>query len=129
MKIEALLFDLGKVLVNFNFDLGLQRLAARSELPAEQLRSIVLDADWIGPYERGEISTTEYHKYICETARVEMELEDFHETWSAIFLPDLIVPEHLLASLKEQYPLVLVSNTNESHVAFIAKNYPVFRYF
>jgi putative hydrolase of the HAD superfamily len=58
-----------------------------------------------------------------------MELDEFHETWSAVFLPDLIVPERLLANLKQRYPLILVSNTNESHVDYIARTYPVFDYF
>ena len=40
-----------------------------------------------------------------------MSLEEFHEAWDSVFLPGLIVPEQLLASLKARYPLILVSNT------------------
>jgi len=129
VKIEALLFDLGKVLVDLDFGLGMERLAARCELPRERFEEILLDDGWIRRYERGEISTAEYHRYLCKHGRLRMNLVEFHESWSAIFLPGLIVPEQLLAGLKQRYRLILVSNTNECHVAYIAQNYPVFDYF
>ena len=43
--------------------------------------------------------------------------------------PELMISEDLLKTLQQRYPLILVSNTNEAHVEFIAKNYPVFDYF
>jgi len=129
VKIEALLFDLGKVLIDLDFDLGMERLAARCDLPRERFEEVLLDDKWIRRYECGEISTAEYHHYLRKHGRLQMELAEFHESWSAIFLPGLIVPERLLARLKQRYPLILVSNTNECHAAYIAKNYPVFDYF
>ena len=129
MKIEALLFDLGKVLIDLDFDLGMERLAARCDLPRERFEAVLLDDKWIRRYECGEISTAEYHHYLRKHGRLQMELAEFHESWSAIFLPGLIVPERLLARLKQRYPLILVSNTNECHAAYIAKNYPLFDYF
>jgi hypothetical protein len=44
-----------------------------------------------------------------------MDIDEFLQAWSAVFLPELIVPEALLAALKQKYPLILVSNINESH--------------
>jgi len=129
MKIEALLFDLGKVIINFNFDLVMERFAERSSLSTAELRNVIWDGDWIRRYETGEISSREYHAYLCKAAGLQMDLDEFHASWSAMFLPDLIIPEELLAILKERYPLILVSNTNESHAAYIAANYGVFRHF
>ena len=129
MKIEALLFDLGKVLIDLNFDLAMERLAARCALPRRRFEEVLLDGNWIRRYECGEISTAEYHRYLCQRGRLQMELAEFQESWSAIFLPGLIVPEQLLANLKQRYPLILVSNTNECHADYIAKNYRVFDYF
>jgi FMN phosphatase YigB (HAD superfamily) len=58
-----------------------------------------------------------------------MDLAEFHETWSSVFLPDLLVPEALLANLRQRYPLILVSNTNESHVDYIERHYTVLQHF
>jgi putative hydrolase of the HAD superfamily len=129
MPIEALLFDLGKVLVDFNFELGMRHFAARSPLSPAAFEQVVMDRVWLQKYETGAIGTVEYHRYLCEEGGLEMSIEEFHDAWSAVFLPDLIVPETLLAALKQRYPLILVSNINESHATFISAKYSVFEYF
>jgi HAD superfamily hydrolase (TIGR01509 family) len=129
MTVEALLFDLGKVLVDFDFDLGMKHFGARTPLSPEEFKSIILDQTWVRRYEHGQISTAEFHRYLREHGKLEMNLLEFHEAWASVFLPGLIVPEALLANLKARYPLILVSNTNESHADFVAKNYPVLDYF
>jgi|SRR5688572_23291298 len=129
MMIEALLFDLGKVLVDFDFELGMNRFAARTSLPAEEFKAIILEQTWVRRYEHGHISSVEYHRYLRDSGKLDMSIHEFHEAWSAVFLPDPIVPETLLARLKTRYPLILVSNTNESHAEFIARNYQVLDYF
>ena len=129
MTIEALLFDLGKVVVDFNFDLGMQRFASRSSLDRQAFSRVLFDEAWLPPYERGEINSAQYHRHLCESGGLNMELEEFHESWSSVFLPDLLIPESLIADLGERYPLILVSNTNESHVKYIERNYNVLRHF
>jgi HAD superfamily hydrolase (TIGR01509 family) len=90
---------------------------------------VIWDKHWIRRYERGEISTTEYHQHLCERGKLSMSIQEFEAAWSAVFLPDLILPDQLLKNLKERYPLILVSNTNESHVTFISRRYTVLEYF
>src|SRR3989442_12206749 len=77
----------------------------------------------------GEISTTQFHKYLCETAKLKMNLPDFRKTWSSVFLPGLIISEGLVGALKRNYPLILVSNTNEAHFEFIRSRYRIVDYF
>jgi glucose-1-phosphatase len=129
VEIEALLFDLGRVLIDLDFGLGIDRLVSRCDLPRERFEEILRDDKWNRRYECGVISTAEYHRHLCEHGGLQMELEEFHASWSAILLPGLIIPEQVLAALKQRYPLILVSNTNECHANHIAKNYPIFDYF
>ena len=95
--VETLLFDLGKVLVDYDFEPAMQHFAARSPLPHDTFRSVILDHRWIYQYETGAISTADYHRYLQNAGELEMTFEEFHDTWTAVFLPDLIVPEELLA--------------------------------
>ena len=129
MKIEALLFDLGKVLVNFNFKNGVDSLHASCSISRDQFEQVLLNTDWVRGYESGKVSTREFHDYLCRAATLSLTLPEFCATWSSIFLPDLLVSEDLLASLRRRYPLVLVSNTNEAHVEYIREKYRVFDYF
>ena len=129
MKIKAILFDLGKVLVDFNFETGVQALHAACSISRNRLDEVLWDENWIRRYERGEISTSEFHTYLRETADLQMDLSDFCQTWSSVFLPDVIVSEDLLVSLKRNYPLILVSNTNEAHIDYVRANYRVLDYF
>ena len=129
MKIEALLFDLGKVLVDFDFERGMERFAARTVLSRKEFELVILDQDWIRRYETGRISSAGYLQYLSDYGKLKMSLVEFHEAWSAVFLPGLVVPEKLLKILKARYPLILVSNTNESHAAYIGRHYPILDYF
>ena len=129
MAIEALMFDLGKVLVDFDFDLCMRHFGPRSSLSYEQFKEVVFEGGWLPRYETGAISTIDFHRYLCENGALEMDIDEFLQAWSAVFLPELIVPEALLAALKRRYPLILVSNINESHAAHIAREYSVLDYF
>ena len=129
MKIEALLFDLGKVLIDFNFETGVQALHSACSISRDRFEEVLWDETWIRRYERGEISTGEFHTYLRETAALEMDLQGFCRVWSSVFLPGLLVSENLLSTLKRSYPLILVSNTNEAHFEFIRSHYPAIDYF
>jgi putative hydrolase of the HAD superfamily len=129
VKIEAILFDLGKVIVDFNFDTSVQALHSCCSISRDRFEEVLWDEEWIRRYERGEISTEEFHAYLCESASLTMPLADFRSTWSSAFLPDLLVSEQFLATLKRKYPLILVSNTNEAHFEFIRSKYHALDYF
>jgi glucose-1-phosphatase len=129
VKIEALLFDLGKVLIDFNFATGVQALHASCSISRDRLEEVLWDETWICSYERGEISTTQFYEYLCKTANLSMPLPHFQEIWSSVFLPGLMVSEELITALKRNYPLILVSNTNEAHFEYVRSNYRVVDYF
>jgi putative hydrolase of the HAD superfamily len=129
MTIEVLLFDLGKVLIDFDFERGMREFVSRTSLAREDFEAVILYPNWVRRYEHGEISTSDFLHYLREHGKLDMNLGEFHDAWSSVFLPGLIVPEQLIASLKARYPLILVSNSNESHARFAVENYPILRYF
>jgi glucose-1-phosphatase len=126
---KAILFDLGKVLLDFNFETGVKALHAACSISRNRLEEVLWDENWICRYERGEITTSEFHAYLRETADLSLDLPGFCQTWSSVFLPGLLVSEDLLLALKRKYPLILVSNTNEVHIEFVRSNYRVLDYF
>ena len=78
--------------MDFDFDRGMKRFASRTSCRAQEFEAVIFDQDWIRPYEHGDISSDEYHRYLRENGKLEMSLEEFHDAWSSVFLPGLIVP-------------------------------------
>jgi len=100
---------------------------ARTPLSRQEFEQVVLNRG--REYESGDISTSAFYDYVRKNGKLEMNLQEFCDAWNSVFLPGLVVPERLLSNLRERYPLILVSNTNESHIEHIARNYPVLQYF
>jgi len=129
MKIETILFDLGKVLIDFTLDPLLISLTARCSKPAPQFEKVLRDTELAHRYETGAITTEQFHRHLCEAGGLQMDILAFRNIWCSIFRADLLVSERLLEILSRRYPLILVSNTNEAHAAFIRDSFRVFNYF
>ena len=127
--IKTVIFDLGRVLVPFDFRRGYDRLAPLCGLPAAEIPVRLAATDLVRRYESGGI---ESHAFVRELARhlnFETSYEDFCNIWSSIFLPETLIPDSMLASIAANYRLVLLSNTNEIHFQMVRKNYSLLRHF
>ena len=127
--IKAILFDLGNVLVGFDFQRGYRALAGACRCPVEEIPQRIAGSGLIHPFERGEMSSREYFRRFSQILEMEASFERFCELWSSIFLPEPLVPERLLAELKQRHRMVLVSNTNEIHYRMIRRTYGLLRHF
>ena len=128
MKIEALLFDLGKVIIDFSMDSMLQELCASCSQPATEFERVLQDPDLVRRYESGQITTRQFYEHLCDLGGLQLNFARFSQLWSSVFA-DLLISEELLRELRRRYPLILVSNTNESHAKHLSDRYPVLDYF
>src|SRR5689334_9896383 len=99
MPIEALLFDLGKVLVDFDMQNSVQSMLACSGLSRERFEEVFWNKKWICGYERGDISSEEFHQYLCDSGGLTMDFGQFCDAWSSVFRPGVMVSESLLKQL------------------------------
>lgn len=127
--IKAVIFDLGRVIVPFDFQRGYTQIEALSGIPAGDLRRQIAATGLVPQFERGEIEPHEFVKQFARHLNFEISYEQFSEIWCSIFLPETLVPEELLIGLMERYPLLLLSNTNAIHFEMIRENYPLLRHF
>ncbi|MBI3696543.1 MAG: HAD family phosphatase [Acidobacteria bacterium] len=126
---RALLFDLGNVLIAFDFTRGYRALEGVCPHPAQEIPLRIAASNLVPPYERGEVSSEEFYRQLCEVLDLRVSYEQFCDLWSTIFLPDPIVSEDLLTSLHRRYRMVLISNTNDIHFRMIQSHYPLIRHF
>ena len=128
-NISAVIFDLGRVLVPFDFDRFYNPLAALSNLNTEEVRRRIAATGLIPRFESGLEQPEAFVKGICEVLGLQLTVEEFAPIWFAVFLPEALIPEQMLIQLRQRYRLLLLSNTNVLHFAGLMKGYPVLHHF
>jgi glucose-1-phosphatase len=113
---DALLFDLGRVVLDIDFNRTLSCWAAHAGCePAHLLARFTRD-DAYHRHERGEIDDASYFSALRASLGVELSDAQFLEGWNAIFAGEIPgIAEHL-ARAKKRLPLYAFSNTNGAHV-------------
>ncbi len=126
---KALIFDLGKVLIAFDFQRAYDRLQPLCGYPVAEIRRRAGNTGLIPLLEAGQVSSRDFISSIGAALDVSFEYEQFREIWNSVFLPGTLIPESLIANLKKRYPLVLLSNTNEMHFEMLDRCYPILSHF
>jgi glucose-1-phosphatase len=129
MKISDVIFDLGNVLVPFDWKIAVKRLL--KYLPADIADDATGDPmtlakainDLVDKLEIGAISFQEFHRLIVLRIGLTADLKEFQEIWSQIFTLDQQMTR-LGKSLTKRYGVWLASNTDEVHYDYIISNFP-----
>ena len=127
--IRAILLDLGKVIVPFDFGIGYRAMESRTGLTPEAIRERIRATSLVPRFESGLIEPEDFVRQLCGALGMDITYADFCEIWSSIFSRNTLIPEEFLCSLAARYPLILVSNTNAIHFKMIRANYPILRHF
>lgn len=121
-------FDLGNVLLTFDHQLACDAVAALAGVSARTVREILFDHGLQLRYERGEVTSAEFHELFCQAVGRQLNYRELHEANSRIFQLNLpILP--LVTQLKAAgFRLGILSNTCEAHWDYIAQGrYPFVR--
>ncbi|MDR0533823.1 MAG: HAD family phosphatase [Verrucomicrobiales bacterium] len=129
MKISTLFFDLGKVLVDFDFNIAFDRVAQRSPLDLEHLKSKAYsEYPLIDDYESGRIDTAQFFSAMKEQFQFDGSIGELELIWCDVFTP-LEQNIHYVRSLAKHYPLGMISNTSDAHIRFLEARYDFFGLF
>ncbi len=124
-QIQAVIFDLGKVLIGFDFQRGYDRMQALCGYPVAEVRRRIGATGLVPQLESGQVGSREFVERLGKALDVTFDFSQFCEIWSSVFLPGTLVPESLVLGLKKRYPLVLLSNTKEMHFEMLERTYPI----
>jgi len=112
---QALLFDLGGVLVDIDFGRAFEAWGEAAGLAAAELTErFVFDATYHA-YERGEIGEPEYFASLREMLGISIGDDAFLAGWNAIFVGPRPGVAAMLARLAGEFPLYVFSNTSRAH--------------
>lgn len=127
--VKALIFDMGKVLIPFDFSIGYARLERHCGLPAPEIRKRIAATDLVTRFETGRIPPEQFVGELGQLLHMDIEYSHFCELWGSIFLPGPLIPEEVIESLSKRYPMLVLSNTNVLHFDFVRRRYPILRHF
>ena len=122
-------FDLGKVLVDFDYSIAARRIAARSSMPIEEINGYIGNSDITVKYELGLVTRREFFERARQVIGFGGTFEEFGEFFADIFteIPPMIA---LHTELRRRgVPTYIFSNTNDLAVEHIRRNFPFFKNF
>jgi putative hydrolase of the HAD superfamily len=125
---KAIIFDLGRVLVNFDFQCGYQALEGLCPYAAAEIPGRLATGDLVQRFETGMIEPRDFVAQLSAVLDLEIGYDHFCRIWSSIFT-ETLVPEGMLAGLAERYRLLLLSNTNAIHFEMLRVSHPMLRHF
>jgi len=120
---EALLFDLGGVVFDIDFERAVEYWAAHAGVPVETLRPFYPVDPSYERHERGEIDAAEYFNGLRDKLGIVLSDDQFAAGWNAIFLQESPGVFDLLEELANRIPIYAFSNSNLTHQRFWEKKY------
>lgn len=122
-------FDLGKVLVDFDYSIAAQKLAARSTTPPENLHHFLGHSPFLVQYETGLLTRRTFYEKVRGIIGFQGAIEEFGESFADIFLPiEPMIGLHAMLR-RQKIPTFIFSNTNDLAVEHIRRNFPFFNNF
>jgi glucose-1-phosphatase len=115
MSVSAIIFDLGNVLINIDFDRVFQGWASSLEQSVDEIRRRFEFDDFYRAHERGEINGHDYYQHVLNLLSVKFSFEEFLSGWNEVFVEESPGMAELLRQLKTQTPLYGLTNTNNLH--------------
>jgi len=129
IKCSAVVFDLGMVLLNFDYKIMIERLEkVEPGLGNHFIENYKSNYDVHRNFERGKISETDFVEEMLNSLNHKIDAETFCKFYSEIFTLNEKVAG-LLPVLKNKYRLFLLSNTNSIHQKYGWKDYPFLVHF
>ena len=125
---KAIIFDLGKVLVHFDFKRGYRELEGLCPYPAAEIPKRLGPTGLVARFETGLIEPRDFVEQLSRILDLDVDYDRFCRIWSGIFA-ETLVPENMLEGLAARYRLLLLSNTNAIHFEMIRQSYPLIRHF
>ncbi|MBI3851160.1 MAG: HAD family phosphatase [Verrucomicrobia bacterium] len=130
MKVpEVVVFDLGKVLVDFDYGIAARKIAARGTRTGEEVQGFLDHSPLLFRYETGLVSRHEFFEEVRQATGFAGNFEEFGSFFADIFweIPPMI---EIHATLRRRgIPTYIFSNTNDLAVEHIRRNFPFFSNF
>ncbi len=129
--IRCVLFDLGRVLIDFDHLIAARAIAARSTRSPQELFDFFFNSPLVMRFEEGALTPEAFFAQIKRQTGIDIGFREFVRIWNGIFFMN----DHnkrvyqLAKSLRGRYRVGLLSNVNKLHFEYLRAAFPVFDIF
>lgn len=112
--IRVLVFDVGGVLVELDWHGKISQLLGR-DIPFEQIHALWQASEAVNDFEHGRTTFDAFTQAFIAEQKLSVSAEQFQQDFHDIIVGDFPGICELLAELRENYTIALLSNTNAAH--------------
>jgi HAD superfamily hydrolase (TIGR01509 family) len=125
----VMVFDLGKVLVDFDYSIAARKIAARCTKPPENLHAFLGSSPLLVEYESGRLTRGQFFAAVRDAVGFRGDLVEFGKFFAEIFSPiEPMIALH--AELRRRgLPTYIFSNTNDLAIEHVRRDFPFFKNF
>ena len=129
--IKAILFDLGNVLVDFDYNIAAKRIAHFCDKNPKDLIKLLLSSNIANLFEEGKITPEEFFAQVKDMLNLKISYSRFVPIWNEVFFLSAKNRSvySLANNLRNNYKVAILSNINILHYAYLKQYFPVFNIF
>lgn len=129
MKPKVIAFDLGKVLLDFDYRIAARRIAEHSKLDGPAVQDFLLKSPVLYTYETGLMTRQQFYEEVRAKIGFNGSITEF-----GTFFADIFWPIEPMVALHDQLraqgiPTYIFSNTNDLAIEHINRNFPFMKNF
>ena len=114
--LEAIIFDLGGVIINLDYNRTILELAKAMGASPNTIAMATTQHDIFHEFERGKITNDEFLEFLDGFTPKDISRDTLIHFWNAMLLDIPAERIALLKRLSEKYRLFVLSNTNDIHI-------------
>ncbi len=129
MDSAAVVFDLGKVLLDFDYGFAARRFASRATAPPEAIRLALDQSPLLYRFETGQLTNAEFFAEVQRATGFQGDLDEFAAIFGDIFTPITPMVELNDRLRSRGIPTFIFSNTNDLAITHVRRVFPFFENF
>jgi putative hydrolase of the HAD superfamily len=126
---SVVVFDLGKVLLDFDFGIAARRLSSRGTMTPEQTRQLLDHSPLLLRFEAGLMTDEQFAAEVCAACGFSGTLDDFYAIFADIFTEIKPMTVMQAALRANGVPTYIFSNTNGIATGYVRRRFPFFANF
>lgn len=126
LAIKTVIFDLGRVLIDFDHMRAAARIAEFAQIGKEEIFRFFFDSELTCLFEEGKIPPQDFFFKIKEMLGLKCDYEIFVPIWNDIFFftDNNLSVFNLARLLKDNYKVSVLTNINILHWEYLKKTFP-----